>query len=128
MARYIALLRGINLGSRNRIAMRWRSKGRAKVKHGDSALAEDLLQECFLRLLDIDPEQVRHDSLRNLRYMILRCLDHVLDPEKPALIRLWGVEYLTRRMLGGDLTQEHRDIIEIIQHVNNPQVRTRTGN
>jgi RNA polymerase sigma-70 factor (ECF subfamily) len=41
---------------------------------GDSALAEDLLQECFLRLLDLEPDQVRHDSMRNLLYMILRNL------------------------------------------------------
>ena len=41
---------------------------------GDSALAEDLLQECFLRLLDVDAEQVRHDSMRNLLYLILRNL------------------------------------------------------
>jgi len=67
------------------------------------------------------------NEARDLRYMILRCLDHVLDPERPALIRLWGVEFLTSRMLRGDLTQEHRDIIEIIQHINNPQIRTRTG-
>jgi hypothetical protein len=58
------------------------------------------------------------NEARELRYMILRCLEHVLDPERPALIRLWGVEYLTKRMLRGDLTQEHRDIIEIIHHVN----------
>lgn len=58
------------------------------------------------------------NSARDFRFMILRCLDKVLDPERPALIRVWGIEYLTGRMLAGDLSEQHRDIIEIIQTVN----------
>jgi hypothetical protein len=56
--------------------------------------------------------------VRELRYMLLRCLDEVLDPQKPALIRLWGVEELTKRMIAGETTREHRDMIEVIQRVN----------
>jgi len=41
---------------------------------GDAALAEDLLQDCFLRLLDLDPDQLQHDSMRNLLYTVLRNL------------------------------------------------------
>jgi RNA polymerase sigma-70 factor (ECF subfamily) len=41
---------------------------------GDAALAEDLLQDCFLRLLDLDPAELHHDSVRNLLYAILRNL------------------------------------------------------
>jgi hypothetical protein len=58
------------------------------------------------------------NSARDLRFLILRCLDKVLDPQRPALIRLWGIEALTKRMAAGQLTPEHRDIIEIIRHVN----------
>jgi hypothetical protein len=63
------------------------------------------------------------NEARELRYLILRCLDHVLDPERPGLIRLWGVEAFTKRMLHGDLTDEHRDIIDIIQRINSPAQR-----
>ena len=41
---------------------------------GDAALAEDLLQDCFLRILDFDPHQLQHDSIRNLLYTVLRNL------------------------------------------------------
>jgi hypothetical protein len=58
------------------------------------------------------------NEARDLRYLLLRCLQHVLDPERPALIRLWGVEELTKHMLRGELTDEHRDIIQIIQRLN----------
>jgi hypothetical protein len=58
------------------------------------------------------------NSARDLRFLILRCLDKVLDRQAPALIRLWGVEELTKRMIGGSLTDEHRRMIEILQAVN----------
>jgi hypothetical protein len=58
------------------------------------------------------------NSARDFRFLILRCLDKVLDPAKPALIRIWGVEHLTKRMLNGDLDEKHREIIEVIQTVN----------
>jgi RNA polymerase sigma factor (sigma-70 family) len=41
---------------------------------GDASLAEDLLQECFLRLLEQDPAGILHDSIRNLLTTILRNL------------------------------------------------------
>jgi hypothetical protein len=58
------------------------------------------------------------NSSTDLRYMLQRCIDHVLDPEQPALVRLWGVEELTKKMMAGELTDEHRRIIELIQTVN----------
>jgi hypothetical protein len=67
------------------------------------------------------------NSARDFRFVILRCLDKVLDPLAPALIRVWGVERLTQRMQAGELTQEHRDIIQVIQRVNDalpPRVTT----
>jgi hypothetical protein len=58
------------------------------------------------------------NSAADFRYMVLRCLDKVLDAEEPALIRIWGVEALASRMISGGLTDEHRQIIELIQRVN----------
>jgi hypothetical protein len=58
------------------------------------------------------------NSATDFRYMLLRCLDRVVDPEKPALIRIWGVERLAQRMLSGELSPEHRQIIDLIQTVN----------
>jgi len=43
----------------------------------------------------------------------------VLDPREPALLRVWGVEELAKKALRGQLTDEHRQIIEIFQTVNN---------
>jgi hypothetical protein len=58
------------------------------------------------------------NSARDFRFLLLRCLREVLDPEKPGLVRVWGVERLVQRMQAGDLTEEHRAIIEVIQTVN----------
>jgi hypothetical protein len=58
------------------------------------------------------------NSSTDLRYMLQRTFDHVLDPETPALVRLWGVEELTKKMLAGELTEEHRRIIELVQTIN----------
>jgi hypothetical protein len=58
------------------------------------------------------------NSARDFRFVLLRCLDKVLDPLAPALIRVWGLERLTQRMEAGELTAEHRGIIEIVQRVN----------
>lgn len=56
--------------------------------------------------------------VRDLRYMLQRVFDHVLDPQAPGLVRLWGVEELVKKMISGDLTDEHRQIIELIQAIN----------
>ena len=58
------------------------------------------------------------NSAKDLRYMLQRCFDHVLDPEQPALVRLWGVEELVKKMLAGELTDEHREIIALVQTAN----------
>jgi hypothetical protein len=58
------------------------------------------------------------NSARDFRYMLLRCLDNILDPQAPALIRLWGVEELAKKMLRGDLTDDHRQIIALTQSIN----------
>ncbi len=58
------------------------------------------------------------NEVRDLRYMLQRCFDYVLDPKEPALVRLWGVEELVKKMLIGDLTDEHRQIIELVQTIN----------
>lgn len=58
------------------------------------------------------------NSAKDLRFVILRCLDKVLDPRKPGLIRLWGVEELAKRMQRGALTDDHRQMIEVIQVAN----------
>jgi hypothetical protein len=58
------------------------------------------------------------NSARDFRFLILRCLREVLDPQAPGLVRLWGLERLVQRMRSGELTEEHRGIIEIIQSVN----------
>ncbi|HEY7465917.1 MAG TPA: hypothetical protein VIB47_04425 [Dehalococcoidia bacterium] len=58
------------------------------------------------------------NSVRDFRFLLLRCLREVLDPEKPGLVRVWGVERLVQRMQAGELTEDHRQIIEVIQAVN----------
>jgi hypothetical protein len=58
------------------------------------------------------------NRVQDLRFLILRLLDQALDPHRTALIRVWGAEELTRKMLHGELTSEHREMIAVFQHVN----------
>ncbi len=58
------------------------------------------------------------NSARDLRFLILRVLDKVLDPQRPALIRVWGIELLTQHMQRNDLTEQHHEMIDIIRRVN----------
>ncbi len=58
------------------------------------------------------------NSAKHLRFLLLRCLDRVLDPRAPALIRLWGAEELAKKRQRHELTSEHRAIIELLQAVN----------
>ncbi|MGE0056898.1 MAG: hypothetical protein AB7P33_02430 [Dehalococcoidia bacterium] len=58
------------------------------------------------------------NSSTDLRYMLQRCFDHVLDPKAAALVRLWGVEELAKKMVAGELTDEHRRIIELVRTIN----------
>lgn len=62
---------------------------------GDGALAEDLLQDCFLRLLDLDPAALQHDSLRPLLYTILRNL--LRDESRRRFTRLRSYPLLAPR-------------------------------
>jgi hypothetical protein len=62
------------------------------------------------------------NSVRDLRFLILRCLDRVLDPQRPALLRIWGIEELSKRMLRGEMTQEHRQIVELFEAINAPSL------
>jgi hypothetical protein len=66
------------------------------------------------------------NSARDFRYVLLRCMDRVLDPIKPGLIRIWGVEELAKQLMAGNATDEHRQIVELIQAINGtsgPQVK-----
>ena len=58
------------------------------------------------------------NSAKDFRYLLLRCLNRVFDPREPALLRIWGIEELTKKMIRGDLTDEHHQIIELIQAIN----------
>jgi hypothetical protein len=60
------------------------------------------------------------NSARDLRFLILRLLDKVFDPHKPALLRIWGIEELAKRMLRGEMTSEHKQIVEIFEAINAP--------
>lgn len=57
------------------------------------------------------------NSAQDFRFLLLRCLDRVLDPDSTSLLRIWGVEELAKRVLRGEATGEHRQIIDLVQYV-----------
>ena len=59
------------------------------------------------------------NSVKHLRFLLLRTTDRVFEHKAPAkLLRLWGVEELTKKMVAGELTDEHRQMIALIQTIN----------
>jgi hypothetical protein len=58
------------------------------------------------------------NSAKDFRFLLLRCLEKVLDPEAPKLLRIWGIEELSKHVLRRTTTDEHRQIIELIQTMN----------
>ena len=75
---------------------------------GDAALAEDLLQDAFLRLLDLDPDQLHHDSVRNLLYTILRNL--AKDEGRRKSTRLKSYPLLAPAAIAGEEAGRFEDL------------------
>jgi hypothetical protein len=58
------------------------------------------------------------NSATDFRFMVIRCLDKVLDPREPGLIRVWGVEELSKKAIRREMKPDHREIVDLIQQVN----------
>ncbi|OIP57418.1 MAG: hypothetical protein COX79_00355 [Candidatus Levybacteria bacterium CG_4_10_14_0_2_um_filter_36_16] len=57
-------------------------------------------------------------SAREFRFMLLRCMNEVLDMSKQSLLRIWGAENVALNIINGDLTDDHNNIIELIKKIN----------
>jgi hypothetical protein len=60
------------------------------------------------------------NSLSSLKYVLTRCLEGILSNlNQPRLvIRLWGVEYLSKQFMHQTQTQEHVLMRDLIAHIN----------
>ena len=57
-------------------------------------------------------------SARELRFVLLRCINNILDPEDNSVVRLWGIELLVKKILSNRLTAEEKEIVNIIKKIN----------
>ena len=58
------------------------------------------------------------NSASDLRFIIQRSLDHLIDPDKESVLRIWGIEMLVRRMIRGRLSKEQTEITDLITKIN----------
>ncbi|MFI5265521.1 MAG: hypothetical protein ACHQT7_02135, partial [Candidatus Levyibacteriota bacterium] len=58
------------------------------------------------------------NSAQEFRFMLLRCMNEVLDMSKLSLLRIWGIERLALKMISGNLTEDHKQIIDLSKRVN----------
>jgi hypothetical protein len=58
------------------------------------------------------------NSASEFRFVLLRCMREVLNLQEKSVIRYWGIEELAKKALANELTDEHKQIIELIQKVN----------
>jgi hypothetical protein len=57
------------------------------------------------------------NSAKDFRFMLLRCGGNVLDHSVPSVLRIWGIEYLARKVRDGGLNGEHAQICDLIQRL-----------
>lgn len=57
------------------------------------------------------------NSVRELRFMLLRCADRVLDPLDVAPLRIWGVEYWAKKVRAGHATPEHAAMFDLVRRI-----------
>jgi len=64
------------------------------------------------------PVMTPGNSVAEFRFVTLRAMNHLLDPDVESVIRIWGIERLAHALYSGSQTPEHGRIIELIQAVN----------
>jgi len=57
-------------------------------------------------------------SAQEFRYLLIRCISYILNTQKYAVIRLWGIERLFYSFYTKSATDEHKEIVEIIKQIN----------
>ncbi len=70
-----------------------------------------------------EPNHQLHEpgnSVRAFRFMLARCVESVLDPRAPSVLRIWGVEELAKKALNRRMSDEHRQIVDLIQALARP--------
>lgn len=58
------------------------------------------------------------NSVKHFRFALLRCLEKILSKERKPLVRIWGAEKLAKKAIQKETTDEHRQIIQHIQMIN----------
>ncbi len=58
------------------------------------------------------------NSVRSLRFVLLRCLQAKPIDQDLFIIRLWGIEELLKKQLANKLNSEHKEMIELIKQIN----------
>jgi hypothetical protein len=64
------------------------------------------------------------NDARLYRFMLKRCIDEILVPGKPGVIRIWGVEEMAKHVLGGKPTGEHLQIVDLTRRINQRAIDT----
>jgi hypothetical protein len=67
------------------------------------------------------------NSVRDFRFMLTRCAENIVDPKAPSVIRVWGVEELTKKVLRGEATPDHEAIVELVRAINAKQPTSGLG-
>lgn len=57
------------------------------------------------------------NDVQSLRFAVLRSLPFV-DPSKPTIMRLWGIEHLYAQRAKGVETDEHEKIVDVVKLIN----------
>lgn len=65
-----------------------------------------------------DPIITPGNDAGEFRFLLARSIENLIDCAMPSVIRLWGIEHLALRYWRNDLTNQHEQIIDLIQAIN----------
>lgn len=58
-------------------------------------------------------------GIRGFRYLLLRCMDNIFDANaNNMLIRLWGLEAFAQKIMRGEDTENHKQIVQLMHAIN----------
>lgn len=58
------------------------------------------------------------NSAQEFRYLLVRCISHILPQNQRGVIRVWGIEHLVGKALNKTMDHEHKEILDIIKRIN----------
>lgn len=105
------------LGAARAIRRRWYAQARRNIERAQAGGYRIEVTEAQAE--PYGNQQAVGNSIAHYQHVLAECINGVLNPAQPAsVIRMWGVEYQTARVLSRTASDANRQILELTRDVN----------